>query len=210
MPWNKELASKPLMMHDVLVLVNAKLQAISLCGKISFIKGPKWFAKAKRRLCCTRALASFISALVVCMQREYAEWITLYSSSHTLTLFSSDITACENCVIGVVDCINLMLHWCWVVSMYRVTSFFPWRLQEMSFRQRLEWNACGLPFAGATQGHFIRSTLNLLWQFYVTLFSGFLGYCKKVMVPVAMFYVQKIKAPACFNRSSWFLYHKKA
>ena len=28
----------------------------------------------------------------------------LYSSSHTLTLFSGDIAACENCVIGVVDC----------------------------------------------------------------------------------------------------------
>ena len=46
-------------------------------------------------------------------------------------------------------------HWRWAVSMRQVTSFSPWWPQEISFQQRLQWNTCGLPFAGTTQGHFI-------------------------------------------------------
>ena len=62
-----KLASELLIMHVVLVLADAKLRAISLSGKISFVRGLKWSAKAKGVLCCTRALASFASVLVVCM-----------------------------------------------------------------------------------------------------------------------------------------------
>lgn len=42
-------------------------------------------------------------------------------------------------------------------------SFSPLRPQEISFRQRLQWNAYGLPFAGAIHGYFFRQAD---WYFF--------------------------------------------
>ena len=58
-------------------------------------------------------------------------------------------------------------------------SFSPWWPQEISFRQRLQWNAYGLPFAGATQGHFI---FQVGW--YLDLYERFFAFSPLVWLSV--------------------------
>ena len=91
----------------------------------------------------------------------------LYSSSHTLTLFSGDIAACENCVVGVVDC--TYFHVALVLSSFHVSCdvLFPLVAAGNIFSVKIVMDACELPFASATQGHFIRSALNLKILSYI-------------------------------------------
>lgn len=68
--------------------------------------------------------------------------------------------------VAVFDC--FALHWCRIEAICHVTFLSPWRPQDTTFKQTIQWKECGLSLTGVIQGHFFcqpcwNFNLNCMW-----------------------------------------------